>query len=352
MTLPAILVTGAGGFIGGWVTEALHLAGATNLRAGVGRWASCARIARFPVEIRHCDVMVPESLDGAMTGIEVVIHCAHSRTDSRASIIEGTKHVLDRAVANGVKKVIHMSSVAVYGNAAGTVTEDTAPVSPVNPYGESKRLAEEVCRAASGQRLTVAVIRPTLVYGPFSELWTTPYIARILSGKWQKLGSAGEGKANLIYVGDLVRFAAHLTTRELPAYSVYNANGPEIPSFNEYFERLSVALGRGPLPARSERLGLEVAIRRPIRAIGKYALKNHRGLILEAANKSFLLKDLIKRTEDDLRLKPNDDEILLYGMDVAYSSERAKEIGFESRVSLEEGVAASIEWAKVVGLIG
>jgi nucleoside-diphosphate-sugar epimerase len=81
-------------------------------------------------------------------------------------------------------------------------------------------------------------------------------------------------------------------------------------------------------------------------------LKNHRSLILEAANRSFLLKDLMKRTEDDLRLKPNDDEILLYGMDVTYSSMRAKEIGFESRVSLDEGIAASVEWARCAGLIG
>lgn len=351
MKLPSILVTGAGGFVGGWVTEALYLSGATNVRAGVGRWASCARIARFPVDIRLCNIMDPQALDAAMEGVEVVIHCAHSRTESRGSIIEGTKNVLDRAVANGVKKVIHMSSAAVYGSATGIVTEDTAPVSP-NPYGQSKIIAEEICQEAAGDGLTVAVLRPTLVYGPFSDLWTTPYLARVLSGRWQRLGSAGEGRANLVYVGDLVRFALHLANRDLPAYSVYNANGPDIPTFNEYFERLSRALGRELPQTTSEILGLQVAIRRPIRAIGKYMLKNHRNLILEAANRSFFLKDLMKRTEDDLRLKPNDDEILLYGMDVTYSLERAKEIGFEPQMSLDDGLAASVEWARSVGLIG
>ena len=203
----------------------------------------------------------------------------------------------------------------------------------------------------AGDKLTVAVLRPTLVYGPFSDLWTTPYIARVLSGRWQRLGAAGEGKANLIYVGDLVQFAVHLATRDLPDYSVYNANGPDIPTFNEYFERLSRALGREPPQATSESLGLQVAIRRPIRAVGKYMLKNHRGLILEAAKRSFFLKDLMKRTEDDLRFKPNDNEILLYGMDVTYMSGRAKEIGFELRMLLDDGLAASVEWARSAGLI-
>jgi nucleoside-diphosphate-sugar epimerase len=350
MKLPSILVTGAGGFVGGWVIEALYLSGTTNVRAGVGRWASSARIARFPVDIRLCNIMDPQSLDAAMEGVDVVIHCAHSRTDSRGSIIEGTKNVLDRAVANGVKKVVHMSSAAVYGRATGIVTEDTAPVFP-NPYGKSKIVAEEICREMAGDKLTVAVLRPTLVYGPFSDLWTTPYIARVLSGRWHRLGAAGEGKANLIYVGDLVRFAMHLANRNLPAYSVYNANGPDTPTFNEYFERLSRALGRELPQATIESLGLQVAIRRPIRAVGKYMLKNHRGLILEAANRSFFLKDLMKRMEDDLRFRPNDDEILLYGMDVTYMSGRAKEIGFESRMSLDEGLYASVDWARFAGLI-
>ena len=100
MKLPSILVTGAGGFVGGWVTEALYLSGATNVRAGVGRWASCARIARFPVDIRLCNIMDPQSLDAAMEGLKVVIHCAHSRTDSRRSIIEVPHRCLQTPTAS------------------------------------------------------------------------------------------------------------------------------------------------------------------------------------------------------------------------------------------------------------
>lgn len=253
MNWPRILITGAAGFIGGWTAEELCRAGAANVRAGVAGTANIARITGLPVEIVRCDIMDPESLDAAMTGIEVVVHCAHSRIDE-STTVEGTRLVLQRAIANGVRRVVHMSSVAVYGNVLGIVTEDTSPVPPVNPYGQRKQAAEQACRSAAGPQLTVAVLRPTLVYGPFGELWTTSYIKRILAGQLKQLGSAGEGNANLIYARDLARFAAHLAVAELPQYSVFNANGPEIPTFNEYFDRLSRMLGRGPLPTSTNSL--------------------------------------------------------------------------------------------------
>jgi UDP-glucose 4-epimerase len=246
-----------------------------------------------------------------------------------------------------------MSSIAVYGDARGVVTEDTLPVLPVSSYGEGKRAAEEACKAAAGPKLTVAVLRPTLVYGPFGDEWTIRYITRILSGRWKHLGAAGEGKANLIYVGDLARFAAHLAVTELPYFSVYNANGSEIPTFNEYFDRLSRALGSGTLspPSYGLPVRLQIALRRPVRSLGKYMLKNHQSL-LKVVQRSMLLDDLMKRTEVDFRLRPNDHEMRLYGSSVIYSTVRAKEIGFIAGTSLEEGLAASAEWAKRAGLIG
>lgn len=350
MTFPKILVTGAGGFVGGWVTEVLFLAGATDIRAGVGRWASCARIARFPVNLIQCDILDEELLSSAMRGVDVVIHCAYSRTSTAASL-EGARKVLKCAEVQGVAKVIHMSSAAIYGSAIGDVTEETEPVLPINPYGESKLAAEEACRLAANGKLIVAVLRPTLVYGPFSDLWTVPYITRILSGKWRNFGAAGEGRANLIYVGDLVRFIVHLIDAPLPSYSVFNANGSEIVSFNEYFDRLSKALGRGALLATKESLSFQVALRRPIRELGKYMMKNHQKFLMEAANRSTVVKDVMKRVEADLRMKPNDDELHLYGLDVSYSNRRAIEIGFRPRTSLDDGIAASVQWAKDVGIV-
>jgi len=272
------------------------------VRAGVARTANVARISGLPVEIVHCDIMDPESLDAAMAGIEVVIHCAHSRIDE-STTVEGTRLVLKHAITNGVRRVVQMSSVAVYGNVLGIVTEDTLPVPPVNPYGQRKQAAEQACRLAAGPQLTVAVLRPTLVYGPFGELWTTSYIKRILSGHLEQLGSAGEGNANLIYVQDLARFAAHLAVSQLPQYSVFNANGAEIPTFNEYFDRLSRMLGRGPLPVPTNSFTIQDALRRPIRRLGKYVLEHNQDM-LKMASRNPILRDVLRRAEANLRLKP------------------------------------------------
>jgi nucleoside-diphosphate-sugar epimerase len=347
---PRILITGAAGFIGGWTTEELCRVGATNVRAGVQRAANVARVAGLPVEIAHCDIMDPESLDAAMTGIEVVIHCAHSRIDE-ATTARGTQLVLEHAKANGVRLVIHMSSVAVYGDVLGVVDEETLPVPPVNPYGERKQAAERICRSAAGPDFAVAVLRPTLVYGPFGELWTTSYIKRILSGHLRQFGAAGEGNANLIYVQDLARFAAQLAVTELPQYSVFNANGPEIPTFNEYFDRLSRMLGRGPLPTSAPSFTIRDALRRPIRRLGKYMLENNQSM-LKTVGRNPILREILRRAEANLRLKPSDGETLYYSKQVIFSAQRAREIGFESRISLEEGLAASVKWARTVGLTG
>jgi UDP-glucose 4-epimerase len=342
---PRILITGAAGFIGGWTAEELCRAGATNVRAGVARTANVARIAGLPVEIVHCDIMDPESLDAAMAGIGR--YRAHSQIDE----VEGTRLVLKHAITNGVRRVVHMSSVAVYGNVLGLVTEDTSPVPPVNPYGQRKQAAEQACRSAAGPQLTVAVLRPTLVYGPFGELWTTSYIKRILSGHLEQLGSAGEGNANLIYVKDLARFAAHLAVAELPQYSIFNANGAEIPTFNEYFDRLSQMLGRGPLPVPTNSFTIQDALRRPIRRLGKYVLEHNQNM-LKMASRNPILRDVLRRAEANLRLKPSDGEIRYYGTRVIFSALRAREVGFEPTVSLEEGLTASVEWARVIGLTG
>ena len=90
----SVLVTGAGGFIGGRVVEALHLTGGTRVRAGVRRWASAARIGRFPVELAHCDVMESDSLANALTGVSAVVHCA---VGDREVTVEGTRNLLEAA---------------------------------------------------------------------------------------------------------------------------------------------------------------------------------------------------------------------------------------------------------------
>src|SRR4051794_40956687 len=89
-----ILITGAGGFVGGRIVEILHEISPGSVRAGVRRWSSAARIGRLPVEIVACDVRSAESVRAAMTGATAVVHCAHG---DESTNVEGTRIVLDEA---------------------------------------------------------------------------------------------------------------------------------------------------------------------------------------------------------------------------------------------------------------
>jgi nucleoside-diphosphate-sugar epimerase len=351
MTKPVVLVTGAGGFVGGWVAEALHLSG-WRVKAGISRWMSAARIARFPLEIVQCDVLKTDSLDEALKGIDVVVHCARGPEEDDAVTKAGTRLLIERARRAGVKKLVFTSSVAVYGDAAGLIEEDTpAPAGTVTAYGNSKRVAEAVCDELATDDFPIVGIRPTLVYGPFSQQWSTPFVTRFASGRWTALGDRGEGRCNLVYVGDLVRMIRHMIETDTGRFAVFNGNGPEVPSWNSYLERFNAALGFQPLAAPDPSLGLKVAIRRPVRKLGKYLLANHRDLLVGVAARSSKIKSAMKKAEEDLRLKPNDDEMTRFATDVTYSMERAAQFGFVPRTSVDDGIAMTAEWARDIGLV-
>ena len=350
MKKPVVLVTGAGGFIGGWMAEAIHLSGWGQVRAGINRWSSAARIARFPVDIITCDIMNQESLDEALKGVDAVIHCARAKGNDNSVTEAGTRLLLERVKAAGVPNFVFMSSVAVYGEALGQVSEDTAPAEPMTIYGAGKRRAEAICQEYADETLAVSVIRPTLVYGPFSDQWTLPYIQRFASGTWRKLGAVGEGKCNLVYVGDLVRQALFMIEKDLGPYTVMNGNGPDVPTWNAYIERFNVLLGYPELADPDQNLGLKVAVRRPVRVLGKYALAHHKPLVLSVANRVPKLKALMRNMEADLRLRPNDDEMERFSADVTYTMDHARALGFVPRTSAEDGMRMTADWARSMGL--
>src|SRR5438105_10288185 len=119
-----ILVTGAGGFIGGRIVEVLHELNPGSIRGGVRRWSSAARIGRLPVQILQCDVTSADSMRTAMKDVRAVVHCAHGDANTN---VEGTRIVLDEAQRAGVRHVVHLSTVAIYGRQHGSVTEATPP---------------------------------------------------------------------------------------------------------------------------------------------------------------------------------------------------------------------------------
>jgi nucleoside-diphosphate-sugar epimerase len=344
--LGRVMVTGAGGFIGGRIAEVLHCAGLAEVRAGVRRWSSAAQIARFPFEIALCDIMDRQQVRAAATGVRSIVHCA--RTADNADAVPGILHLLDTAVELGVSRFVYFSSVAVYGDAAGEIDDATEPRHGASPYGDMKLDTEKVCLEYAQRGLEVVVLRPSIVYGPFSDVWTTTYARQMASGTWAMPRQYCQGIANLVYVDDVVQavLRALRSARGLGAACVIN--GPERPTWWQYFTALNDALGLRPLaPQSAEAAQVKARLMLPVRSAAKLAVRHFEGPIRRLAQRSAAAKALMKRAETTLRQTPTPEDFEFYSRKVSFSSARAKEfLGYVPAFSMKDGVALSAEWLK------
>lgn len=165
-----MLITGGAGFLG------YHLA--NRFAERVAKLA-LLDIAPFQAEeypsgakLVEADVRDGEALRGVLAAdwYDIIIHAAAAlplwkREEIFAVNVEGTRNVLEAALAHGVQRVIFISSTAVYGVPEKHPIEEDDPLIGVGPYGESKILAERLCEEHRGKGLCVPIIRPKTFIG-------------------------------------------------------------------------------------------------------------------------------------------------------------------------------------------
>ncbi len=117
------------------------------------------------------DIRNLDFLKESMSGADIVIHTAaalplYSAEDIRTTDIDGTRNVCEASLQNGVKRMIHISSTAVYGIPDHHPLYETDKLDGVGEYGKAKIAAEKICEEYRKKRIIVPVLRPKSFIGP------------------------------------------------------------------------------------------------------------------------------------------------------------------------------------------
>src|SRR3954470_19991734 len=261
LTNATVLVTGGTGFIGGRLAERLVLQHGAGVRALVRSFSRAVRLARFPIELVQGDLRSPESIDRAVAGCDYVFHCAYGsdgQDDARRVVnAQGTRNVLDAALAHHVKRVVHTSTVTVSGNTPDGPLDETAPrVKTGFAYGDSKIEAEETALGYVNRGLSVAVVQPTVVYGPFGTTFTIKPLQMMKSCR-VIIVNGGDGLANLVYVDDVVSGMLIAALHEGAHGDSFILSGPEPTTWREFYAAHETMIGRSATVSMSPEQALK-----------------------------------------------------------------------------------------------
>jgi nucleoside-diphosphate-sugar epimerase len=190
-----------------------------------------------------------DSMTRALQGVDAVVNCV---AGSAEGIAQGARVLVQAAERAGRPRIVHLSTMSVYGALEGEVTEASPRDPSIGWYARAKCEAEDII---GDYESGVVMLRPGCVWGAGSELWVGRIGRLLRAGRLGDLGAAGDGWANLVSVDDVC--AAAIASLRLPLSpgmpSVFNLAAPDSPRWNEYFTDLALAIGATPVARLSAR---------------------------------------------------------------------------------------------------
>lgn len=316
-----VLVTGATGFVGGRLAERLAREEGAIV-TGTGRNLDAVpQVVEAGVTLQHADLLDEGAMRQAMQGQEIVFHVAawlgrHGGEQRAYALnVAATALAVRLAAEAGVKRFIQISSIAAYGHPPKALhVDEDEPLDTEQEviYGRTKALGEiRAFELGKELGLDVTAVRPGLVYGPRAQSWTINMIKFVCKGVPVIFGD-GKGHAYPIFIDNLVDGMLLTAVHPKAPGEAYNICDPVV-TFNEWFGYYGDMCGRKP-----------------------------RRIPFWAAHILIVLNQLL-----GLNLPLNRPRLRMYGLKAEFPSTKAKEqLGFESRVPIEEGMKITETWLR------
>ncbi len=322
------LVTGGTGFLGGALARRLHGMGWDVTALGRNA-AKLAQLEGEGIRVLQHDLKNTAALVATCKNKEIVFHCAalpapwgNFEAFYQANVI-GTRNVVRGCEEYKVKRLVYVSTPSLYFGYSSRVNvkENDALPRPVSNYAATKILAEQELDKAFARGLATIAIRPRAIFGPGDSVIFPRLIPRLQSGRLPILGD-GENVVDLTYIENVVD--ALLLCVDSPASTLgkkYNISNSEPVKIWKLIERICVELNLQP----------------PKRKIS-YSTANAAATALE------LLYTFIP-THPEPPLTRITVSMLANSTTLDISAAK-KELGYQPKVSVDEGVDLFMKWWK------
>jgi nucleoside-diphosphate-sugar epimerase len=319
------LVTGASGFIGSHVLDAL-LAEGGPVRALVRDPAAAADLRAAGAEVRVGDVRQPGALEEAVRGAGVVYHCAaavgpgFTPHEIRAVGLGGARNLLEALRRAGAGRAVLLTSVNVLGTRRLDLATEDLPCRRSYDASADVKIEIEALAWEYEKRhgVDVTVLRPGLVYGPRDRHNLPQMIRALRRGKFAFIGSR-DNVAPVVYVGDVVQ--ALLQAGRAPAARgrAYHVTDGSRTTVGEFIDHLAGLVGCPPP-----------------RKVLPYAVPYLGCLLFGALSRLRLYRGRPPITRSALRH---------LGTSRSFSIQRAsRDLGYVPRVHYREGLSTTVQW--------
>ena len=249
-----VLVTGATGFIGRYLTRAL-----------IKQGCIATIFSRRPPEnaCKDCKTILGDlsdttSLVGICQGIEIVFHLAgdpgaYEELDEKNKkynwqvTVDGTRALVEQSVKSGVSRFVFFSSVKAMGENSDEYLDESAECRPVTEYGKAKYEAERLVLEANRHGMASTVLRLPMVYGPGCKGNLPRMIQAVAHGRFPSLPDTGN-KRSMVDVRDVVQAAVLSATNPVGAGKVYIVTDGQAYSTRQIYEWICSTVQRPVSP--------------------------------------------------------------------------------------------------------